>query len=150
MYCIDHSKKYLLCRILILSGDIPTNPGPNYRYPGGVCSKPVKSNRKGIFCDVCELWLHCRCIGMTVSEYQKFQQVDSGNYYCDRCMLASLPNFSESFFADDDLGQGEEALIPRPLDMLDSQKTTETISLSGISGFKIANKHWAGWGYYII
>ena len=54
-------------------------------------------------------------------------------------MFATLPNFCESFFTDDDLGQGEETLIPRPPDMLNSQKTTETISLSRISGFEIAH-----------
>ena len=44
----------MLCRflsaflILLLSGDISTNPGP-VKYPCGKCSKPVKRNQRGKF-----------------------------------------------------------------------------------------------------
>lgn len=38
--------------ILLLSGDISTNPGP-VRYPCGGCYKPVAKNHRGIFCEAC-------------------------------------------------------------------------------------------------
>ena len=41
--------------ILLLSGDISTNPGPVI-YPCGKCSKPVKRNQRGIYCEDCIYW----------------------------------------------------------------------------------------------
>jgi Zn finger protein HypA/HybF involved in hydrogenase expression len=41
-----------IIRILLLSGDISTNPGP-IKYPCGKCSKPVKRNQRGIYCEDC-------------------------------------------------------------------------------------------------
>ena len=38
--------------ILLLSGDISTNPGP-VKYPCRKCSKPVKRNQRGIYCEDC-------------------------------------------------------------------------------------------------
>jgi hypothetical protein len=35
-----------IIRIILLSGDISTNPGP-VKYPRGKCSKPVKRNQRG-------------------------------------------------------------------------------------------------------
>jgi hypothetical protein len=44
-----------IIRILLLSGDISTNPGP-VKYPCGKCSKPVKRNQRGIYCEDCTYW----------------------------------------------------------------------------------------------
>jgi hypothetical protein len=41
--------------ILLLSGDISTNPGP-VKYPCGKCSKHVKRNQRGIYCEDCTYW----------------------------------------------------------------------------------------------
>lgn len=32
---------------LLLSGDIQLNPGPNWKYPCGICERPVEINQKG-------------------------------------------------------------------------------------------------------
>ena len=57
-----------IIRILLLSGDISTNPGP-VKYPCGKCSKPVKRNQRGIYCEDCTYWYHIKCIDL--DEYQR-------------------------------------------------------------------------------
>ena len=64
------SKSYLLLNLLLLCGDINTNPGPNWKYPCGSYKKPVKSNQHGIQCDSCDSWIHTCCLGMNNDEYQ--------------------------------------------------------------------------------
>lgn len=34
------------------------------------CSKSVRCNQKGILCDSCESWFHCRCFGLKNDIYQ--------------------------------------------------------------------------------
>jgi len=84
------TKLITICTIL-LSGDIELNPGPRqYKHPCGVCSKPVKSNQKGIQCEVCNFWLHTRCIGIPDDEYRQLQSsVDP--WCCKRCQEEALP-----------------------------------------------------------
>ncbi len=62
-------RKLLTIYIILLSGDIELNPGPC-----GSCSNPVKSNQKGVCCDVCNKWFHTRCLGIPDTEYQQLQQ----------------------------------------------------------------------------
>ena len=46
--------------LLLLAGDIETNPGPGPKHPCASCSKAVKSNQRGIFCEVCYQWYHAK------------------------------------------------------------------------------------------
>ena len=41
--------------LLLLSGDIALNPGPNSNHP---CSKCEKSVRGGVFIKICNMWIH--------------------------------------------------------------------------------------------
>ena len=45
----------LLLSLLFLNGNIELNPGPQYRHPCGECTRPLKSNQKGIQCDMCDV-----------------------------------------------------------------------------------------------
>ena len=83
------SKSYLLLNLLLLCGDIDTNPGPNWKYPCGSCKKPVKSNQHGIQCDSCDSWIHTRCLGMNNDEYQLLAN-SSCSWTCPDCDLPSL------------------------------------------------------------
>jgi DNA-directed RNA polymerase subunit RPC12/RpoP len=74
------------------SGDISTNPGP-VTYPCGKCSKPVKRNQRGIYCEDCTYWYHIKCIDLLVDEYQRLS-TSSESWYCANCIL---PIFSNSF-----------------------------------------------------
>ena len=76
--------------ILLLAGDIELNPGPNWKYPCGACSGPVKSNQKGIYCDVCTTWFHSRCIGLSDQEYSTLQD-SPDTWACRICLSKTLP-----------------------------------------------------------
>ena len=59
-----------------------------------MCNKPVRCNQKGLRCDNCESWLHCRCIGIKSEIYQALASSDE-EWICYDC---ALPRFSDSFF----------------------------------------------------
>ena len=76
-----------------ISGVHP-NPGP-WKYPCGLCMKPVKKNQKGIACDICDSWYHIRCVHMDVPPYRSYQDNTSLEWYCDYC---TLHPFTDSYF----------------------------------------------------
>ena len=77
--------------LILLGGDVEVNPGPrNWKYPCGVCAKPVKSNQRGVQCDVCTMWLHTRCIGISNEEYAELQGSDE-SWCCKKCVTEALP-----------------------------------------------------------
>ena len=39
-------KLYFLLSLLLLSGNVELNPGPTFKFPCGLCTKPVKINQK--------------------------------------------------------------------------------------------------------
>ena len=75
---------------LMLCGDMPLNPGPNWRYPCGVCEKPVKKNQKGLQCDSCDLWHHTKSCHVSDTVYNALAN-SSCSWIC-----CGLPNFSSS------------------------------------------------------
>ena len=59
--CGAPPSRVLISLILLISGDIETNPGPprKWKYPCTICSALVKSNQRGIQCDAidtCIVW----------------------------------------------------------------------------------------------
>lgn len=82
----------LLCKLLLLGGNVALNPGPNWKYPCGKCSKPVKSNQKGILCDFCDRWYHARCCEINNIQYDELAD-SSCIWLCAEC---GLPNYSSS------------------------------------------------------
>ena len=57
----------LLLNLILLCGDININPGPAWKYPCGLCKKPVKCNQLGLQCDSCDSWLHVRCLEIIIT-----------------------------------------------------------------------------------
>ena len=62
----------LLTCMLLLGGDIESNPGP-VKFPCTMCGKPVAKNQNALACDVCEKWSHIKCNGVSQSDYRQFQ-----------------------------------------------------------------------------
>ena len=89
---LPHNSGSMALRLIILSGDIAQNPGPKYRYPCSACSKPVKSNQKGIHCDSCDTWYHTKCCSISDESYDNLVNV-SGSWICCKC---DVPNFARS------------------------------------------------------
>ena len=90
-----------LLRLIILSGDISLNPGPNWRYPCGVCKNPVKSNQNGLQCDSCDTWYHTRCCSIGDETYTNLANT-SCTWICCEC---NMPNFSRSLSEGPDVTQ---------------------------------------------
>ena len=65
---LSHKRKpftAFVSTLILNSGDISTNPGP--RCLCNLCKKRVKD--PGIQCDVCNKWLHPKCVGLDETEY---------------------------------------------------------------------------------
>ena len=56
------------------------------QFPCSVCGKAVKNNEKAVFCDLCNLWSHCRCNGITDLKYEALQiEPDYVTWVCKTC-----------------------------------------------------------------
>ena len=100
---------------LKVCGDVHPNPGPStannnpkqntdstksrkapvWKYPCALCSKPVRANQKGILCDICNRWLHIKCLNMDPKLYMALSSSDEG-WCCNDC--TSPFKFTDSFF----------------------------------------------------
>lgn len=60
--------------LILLAGDVETNPGPT-KHPCTACSKAVRSNQRGVFCNMCENWTHARCCGIGADEYNLLSEL---------------------------------------------------------------------------
>ena len=89
----------LVLLIILLGGDIQTNPGPT-KYPCGMCERPVAKNHRGLECDECRSWVHIKCGDVAPKQYESLLHKTHFTWICPKC---SLPNFSESFFDNSDL-----------------------------------------------
>lgn len=81
--------------LLLLPGNVELNPGLTYQFPCTICSKPVKSNQRGVCCDSCDLWSHASCCYISREDYAKLSS-DNQPWLCPSC--AAL--FSELPFAN--------------------------------------------------
>ena len=82
-------------------GNKPTTEECKYKLPisimvksclnlCAVCTKSVRANQHGIFCDACHQWLHISCTGIDIHEHQKLIADDSV-WYCTQCIEGMFP-----------------------------------------------------------
>ena len=90
---LPHVKNVLCVLVMILSGDIQTNPGP-INFPCKECGKAVRSNQRAVQCDGCDEWIHTACTGISKQAYQNMKGT-SATWICCTC---GMPNFSSTFF----------------------------------------------------
>ena len=83
----------IIYTLLILCGDIESNPGPTTEtiYPCGICDKKVGWVHRGIACDNCSVWFHCSCVSMKSSLYAKLDST-SEQWKCYRCDFSMSEN----------------------------------------------------------
>ena len=48
--------KVLYCLPMLCCDNSLYNPGPQWKFPFGICEGPVKCNQRGIQCDYCDKW----------------------------------------------------------------------------------------------
>ena len=77
--------------LLILSGDISTNPGP-VNHPCTVCSRNVHRNHRALQCDGCQLWSHIKCVGISGRAYVLLQNMSDFSWQCPSCLFSVLPS----------------------------------------------------------
>ena len=55
--------------MLLLAGDVQSNPGPGRSYPCTVCQRNVRNQDASVGCDQCNGWSHTVCVGISDEEY---------------------------------------------------------------------------------
>ena len=95
-YLISPSSPHKLINLwalLIMCGDIETNPGPvayDHIFPCGWCDLKVDWGDNGVACDQCDVWYHTDCIGMTTPEYV---DVANTSWKCYKCNTTNCSSF---------------------------------------------------------
>ena len=69
-------------------------------FPCSVCKKvchdnPIRSGQRSVQCDICELWTHQVCSGMTNYEFESISQ-SSITYNCPKCIFQNIPFYNIS------------------------------------------------------
>ena len=55
------------------------------KFPCIQCRKPVKSNQKAIFCEICKLWMHFKCSNLTKAHYDFLATNVDIPFNCQKC-----------------------------------------------------------------
>ena len=63
----------------------------SFKFPCPCCSKPVKSNQKGLKCTECKQWLHISCAGIPCQMYDDMSE-RFVNWQCNICLFKQLPH----------------------------------------------------------
>ena len=91
-----YSHRSLALLVILLSGDIQTNPGPNQAidaYPCAWCDVACDWSQSAICCDNCSYWFHRSCISMSTEEYIRRGGSDE-TWVCPRCKTHNVDSFS--------------------------------------------------------
>ena len=82
--------------VMLLSGDIQTNPGPILAadaYPCAWCEAACDWSQSAICCDNCSYWFHRSCRSMPTEEYIRRGGSDE-SWECPRCKTHNVDSFS--------------------------------------------------------
>ena len=90
-----HKKPTPFILLLILSGDIQTNPGPQMQsiYPCGFCERAVGWENKAVCCDGCDIWYHMSCLSNCSNNYETLQH-SSVSWICAKCDSINVDSFT--------------------------------------------------------
>ena len=74
------------------SSEVSSNrPNANIKHPCGVCKKSVNKNQKAIFCSACLNWIHRKCNGISVKEYEDLVNEDENiPWQCISCNIEDM------------------------------------------------------------
>ena len=88
----DNKNWTMFACLLLLSGDIQSNPGPanvSHIYPCGLCEMPVTwEHLDGIACDGCSIWHHRSCIELCSADYDLLARHSHIQWLC--CKYESI------------------------------------------------------------
>ena len=86
---LGKKRSSILLLIIILGGDVESNPGP-VKFPCSVCKRPVAKNYRSVKCErqECHQLVHIKCGGITPDEFHniRIQCPDRRTvWFCNRC-----------------------------------------------------------------
>ena len=71
----------------------------NHPYPCGICQKNVANNQKAILCTSCNFWIHIKCNGTPVAEYNQIiddnaslsdDEILKQQWLCNKCLIINM------------------------------------------------------------
>ena len=54
------------------------------------CTKTVRNNQRGIFCDICRSWCHLSCTSLSISDYNNLAS-SPDDWFCHNCLSKVFP-----------------------------------------------------------
>ena len=98
---ISRYKQKHIILLLLLAGDIESNPGPTKANKDkcNICNKRCTLKQRAIQCDTCDEWFHASCMHMNTPIYIALGNKDA-SWHCLQC---GLPQFSSGLFNSYDI-----------------------------------------------
>ena len=84
--CYGNCETSLLCNVEVADRQF-TMP---VKFPCAICVKPCRKDQKAIACDLCDRWLHFKCIDMPLSTFNSLASSHKP-YYCHNCISDQIP-----------------------------------------------------------
>ena len=132
---MDNVQKYLINSLRQDGGHYRNIINANHPYPCGICYKNVNKNQKAIECTNCKQWIHIKCNGTSVEEYNTMidtnlllseAEIERIVWHCNKCQIANLAKiFPFGYESNYDL---ENIMNVDSLKVLDNLPTYEIAS----------------------
>ena len=74
----------IILMMLMMCGDVESNPGPITMDHCGTCRKVVKTGEKALGCEYCNTWFHTECEKYSDAEYDLLKKPQS-HWFCKNC-----------------------------------------------------------------
>ena len=95
----ENIQKYLIASLKQDEGCYTNVINAIHPFPCGIYQKNVSSNQKSIECTMCKHWIHIKCNGTTIEDYNKMIQKNSSlsdmeilniEWICNKCQISEL------------------------------------------------------------
>ena len=110
--------------LLLLAGDIETNPGPSNKPVCEFCSRTIAKNHRFVKCVNCACKFHIAHANVKKNEYDRLNQNIGPPFICQSCLSSELP------FADLENYDIPDEEVVLPLDLNDDLVLTDKSSLN--------------------
>ena len=108
----------------------------NHPFPCGICQKNVNVNQKAIECTNCKFWIHIKCNGTSMDEYNKMMDENAKlteaeilikEWHCNKCQIAIM---AEIF----PFG------LENNYELINIQQTNSLMALENLPSYEITSK----------
>ena len=118
--------------LLILAGDIETNPGPISKPICEFCLRTIAKNHRFVKCAECSCKYHIKCADVPPKVYDKMKVDKTITFTCPPCISNTLP-FADVDLADD----GGDFVMPENIERLDLfKKSCLNIAHLNVNGLR--------------